>query len=429
MGDSEPALPHDEIRIVRILQIGDLHFPEWGDEPPAIDRKDSALSPSLADNLALSPIQLVLRELATMVYERDFALIAQMGDVTSRGDLDQYKIGLKQLSLLLNVRSLNRGRNRAVLVPGNHDVDRATAILGVDEKFSAIIEIAKSLGWPTMPTRNVQRIDLHQSISAFLLNTCLGCGERRYIPPSVQAALKVAIDDALDGPAPSITLDQYYEQLDTPALDEDVLRKLGGYLRRFDSNNLPIVIAHHNVLPQLEPRLAPYSELVNAGQLRRLMTDLDRPIVYLHGHIHDDPVEIISIPNKKKSKLISISAPSLVQGFNEISVYLARNGTPCGLRITPFRYRGAAGVVQDTPIDLPLVDRSHKLTNKLAYQIIEFIATRRQVFWNELYEEMQSKGDASEEEVSSAVLELYFSSYLSVEAVDAPYQTWHIEMG
>ncbi len=36
-------------------------------------------------------------------------------------------------------------------------------------------------------------------------------------------------------------------------------------------------------------RIAPYTEVVNGGNVRRRLTNCGKPVVYLHGHIHDDP--------------------------------------------------------------------------------------------------------------------------------------------
>ena len=62
------------------------------------------------------------------------------------------------------------------------------------------------------------------------------------------------------------------------------------------SNVLSVIVAHHNLLPQRLPRLAPYTELVNGGALRASLGELGKPVLYLHGHIHEDPIEILRSP-------------------------------------------------------------------------------------------------------------------------------------
>lgn len=420
------------IRTVRILQIGDIHFPEWKNYRPAIDGKDAALGKELVGAVSMHPVQLVLRELASRIDSTSYDLIALMGDITSKGDLEQFARALKQLSPLLDVRARNAKAKRVVMVPGNHDVNRPLALQdGLEGKFAPLNDVLKSLGWPTMPIRDIHKIAVdgqQGSVTAFLLNTCLGCGEKRYIPSTVQSAIIAAIDAALAGPSAAMALDEYYEQLDTPALDEAALRRIGRELQSLPLKSLPVLIAHHNILPQREPRLAPYSELVNGGQLRRLLTQSDRPVLYLHGHIHDDPVEIISDGTKRTSKVVSVSAPCIMDGFNEITIYVARDGSPCGVRVHPIRLRGAAGIVTETFIDVSLTNKSGRIRNKLAYEILQRLSKDRSVFWAELTSSLLSKGGATEAELAATATELYFAGYIDIDSLESDPSNWRLEM-
>lgn len=73
-------------------------------------------------------------------------------------------------------------------------------------------------------------------------------------------------------------------------------------------------------------RLAPYTELVNSGAVRASLMEAGRPILYLHGHIHTDPVEVLSVPGG--DALVCISAPAAEDGFNIIEVVFTRSGKP-----------------------------------------------------------------------------------------------------
>lgn len=430
--------PHQsqaKIRTLHLLQIGDVHYPDWDKVQVPVDVKDRALASSIRESVSIHPIQLVLRELAYRLHRQRYDLVAVMGDLTSRGDINKYEQVLAQLSALLDVKRLNKSRKRVVLVPGNHDIDRTVALNdGIDAKFSKISEAAVSFGWPKFPIRELSRIDIDNCVTAFLLNTCLGCGEKRLLPEVVRDAIvesvSKAINNTSDNASGEFALDEYYEQLDTPALDEAAVRRLNTDLRGLNKSHLPILIAHHNLLPQREPRFAPYSELLNGGQIRRALTQTDRPILYLHGHIHDDPIEIINDASYPSSKLISISAPALEAGFNEIIVYITADGRPCGCRVKPFRLNQAAGVAERQVIDLALGSVTDRIRSQLAYNILNLLTKNRKTFWRDLKDALPSKPRPfSEDEIEATLMELYFASYVRIDSIELPRIQWRIEIG
>jgi hypothetical protein len=51
------------------------------------------------------------------------------------------------------------------------------------------------------------------------------------------------------------------EILDTPAFDQDHIEEVCHTIGGMNKKNVPVVVAHHNILPQAIPRVAAYTEL------------------------------------------------------------------------------------------------------------------------------------------------------------------------
>jgi hypothetical protein len=77
---------------------------------------------------------------------------------------------------------------------------------------------------------------------------------------------------------------------------------------------------------------------------------LDRPIIYCHGHIHDDPVEVVVNPRQDSGKLVIVSAPEAVKGFNLLNVFFGKNHGPLGLEVVRYRLKNDGDVYPETPI-------------------------------------------------------------------------------
>jgi hypothetical protein len=76
---------------------------------------------------------------------------------------------------------------------------------------------------------------------------------------------------------------------------------------------------------------------------------LNKPVLFLHGHIHDDPIEIVNSPMYRNSKIICVSAPLFIPiketnikniGFNKIKIIFG-DKVPIGCEIELHRLNGA----------------------------------------------------------------------------------------
>jgi hypothetical protein len=83
-----------------------------------------------------------------------------------------------------------------------------------------------------------------------------------------------------------------------------------------------------------------------------------KPLLYCHGHIHSNPIEQLIDLGYPGSRLLLVSAPKLVDGFNLIEISYARNSHPVGCTITKFRTPVPFGSIeQGDVVRIPLVGR------------------------------------------------------------------------
>jgi hypothetical protein len=154
------------------------------------------------------------------------------------------------------------------------------------------------------------------------------------------------------------------EQLDTPAFVESHMTSLVEQIDSLDSKTLPVVLAHHNILPQALPRIALYTEVINGGLVRSRLVECCAPVVYCHGHIHTDPVEVVASPRFERGPLVSASAPAFADGFNVIQIWYGQKEFPLGCTITAHRVRddGAVAIDLSKTVRIPLRFTSDYLT-------------------------------------------------------------------
>jgi len=78
---------------------------------------------------------------------------------------------------------------------------------------------------------------------------------------------------------------------------------------------------------------------------------LARPVIYLHGHIHEAVVEVINggyldgTATDTSQPVVSISAPLLQDGYNKIEVHFDRQGKPIGLAVSSVEVNKATGSI------------------------------------------------------------------------------------
>lgn len=353
------------MKSAKLLQLGDIHFPDHKDLRLG-DIKDTGAPAALVSAIGPNRLQTVMKKACQVIEEQHIQGLLICGDLTSYGDLAQYSACVDYLQSALDVANPDRWNPDAIhVVPGNHDVDRKNCDpAGIDlfHKFDPLIASWKRIGLNILAARSVRSTEIKpngHSLCVFSLNSCIGCGEHRHLPAKLRAEIINAMEKYS---AVALTKDSFeliYEQLDTPAFADIHLDELVNALTAASSSALPIVLAHHNALPQSIPRVEIYTELLNSGRFRSRLASCRRPLVYCHGHIHDDPIEQLVDHRFPGGFVLFVSAPLIIEGFNILEIAFARNDLPVGCTITKFRTSNSLGTIDQTEtVNVSLVPKS-----------------------------------------------------------------------
>lgn len=372
---------------VRILQVGDLHLPSVIGERRNVDDKDKSFSFELKNRISASPTKVVYQKLYELISEQQYDSVLFMGDLTDRGNLKNFDHAAKYLAQSLQIGSGRQNHDVPVgIVSGNHDINRALAGKpSVVDKFAPLNATLAAHGLPTIPVEREITIEVSKSNASakiVLLNSCWGCGAKEYIPEKFREVVHSAIDGMMTD-EDSEEFGQYYDrQLDTPAFSNETISRVSEARATTSDDTVEVYVAHHNLLPQRLPRLAPYTELVNSGAMRAVLTDGKKPTIYLHGHIHEDPVEVVSRPHG--SNLISISSPLSSDGFNEVEIVFTATGLPMSCIIYPWRFSNAGVLQKQERVIVPLVS-GHRLARDTSLPLLlSFILQNGQVYWSQI---------------------------------------------
>ena len=182
------------MRRFRILHIGDVHFPD-ALHATLQDKKDSAFPSGLAALSAPHPLTTVVRQIQRSMAELKPNLLLLSGDLTSRGDIAQYKKCVEYLKEGLQL--LRLGAKKIHVVPGNHDVDRTTIDPSGKDLLSKFLPFRAAWidsGFPSeiLTIEGVRETYLSvpktklSKVATFSLNSSIGCGEKRYLPDKVK---------------------------------------------------------------------------------------------------------------------------------------------------------------------------------------------------------------------------------------------------
>ncbi len=344
------------MKTLRLVQIGDVHYPDSRHERLG-DLKDEAFPPTVAESVRLTPLQCVVRALAEE-QERSPKALLFCGDLTSRGSLQGYKDCLDYLSEVLRLPTWRL--NRVHAVPGNHDVDRA----GIDvtsgslfRKFDGFKQAWEDIGLPILtvegPRDSIVRVG-KVGAHIFSLNSSLGCGEKRHLPANIKDQLWDLLSAYIKSVGSDAAFETIGETLDTPGFGQDDINRICAAIRQGKESLMPIVLSHHNILPQALLRIDMYTEALNSGLVRSRFAQLSKPVLYCHGHIHENPIEIVQqVPIVGSSALVCISAPELRRGFNVLQIEYGSKNIPLGCRLFQYVLRLTDGEVRHTEHRLP----------------------------------------------------------------------------
>lgn len=371
-----------------------------------------------------------------------------MGDFTSRGAADALRGALNHMSWLCKSdRSVN-SRPLLLAVPGNHDVNREDAInLGQFGKFDRFREYSNEALFYSPPVDGVAEVPIGSASSGiihiFLVNTTLGSWEPYLLPPELQHVIHEPLDKNLtlsdlskvnvQPAAPRAEGDKkgYYDQLDTPYVAAVAIQRLGEIIETIPRKDAIVIIGHHNILPQEQPRLASYAELLNAGYLRRFLLSLGRPVIYLHGHTHHYLFEEVSctIPN---AKLVCIASPQIGDGFNEISIYFDEQRCVLGMRLLPWRIsqdRGKFSAETQNQIAVSLQDGTSQHPTKSAGLVFSSLVAGQRYSLRDIETILSSNTNAPQPiHLDEIVLELLFRKWVEIDNLSHSHDEWIVRV-
>jgi len=426
------------MKYIQILLVGDIHYP---DSSVDLDHKDPGISSTFAKKLATNPLRPVLIKLQQQANESDAILFC--GDFTTLGSKEGYENCVNWLEKALGLqRNKHWQPDRVHVVMGNHDVDRKLCDPASSDhlaKFGPYLEVWKSHGLEQVVTTSgvrTTRVEIGKSIAQiFSMNSCTGCGEFRHLPEKIQAGIRAHLEPLLADPTSTTVLTselhKLWESIDSPAFIgqdiESLVEKIAGQAK----NVVPIVLAHHNLLPQKTPRIAPYTELLNSGELRNQLSSLGVPVIYLHGHIHDDPIEIIRRPETDAAPLICVSAPEFRKGFLSLRVAFTSSGTPLGVEVLQHRLsRGSTRCDEVSSNRLPFWNAMHfeqrcSSTSRRVFALLKGTGMRVLQF-SEIKKQTDSL-NLSDKRLADAIEEMEWIGLALIRNRDELYVHWQIE--
>ncbi|MGP9820031.1 metallophosphoesterase family protein [Salinarimonas sp. NSM] len=415
---------------LRLLQIGDIHLPSGASAQPFVDLKDRSFPTGLSSAISVSPLKRVFKKIFSLLEEEQIHCVLFMGDFTDYGQIRGYEACCRYIAQALQLGSGRKFEHIPIgIVPGNHDVDRTLAKRpGTATKFSPLSAALGQFGLGNLPVTGPVRIEVGADgpkTRVLLMNSCWGCGDESSIPEEFRRPIVAAIDQALGSSGGSKALKAYYDrQLDTPALTEDSISALMHEIGSTPGREIPIIVAHHNLLPQRLPRLAPYTELINGGALRASLCEAGRPIIYLHGHIHEDPIELVQ--NQNGAPILVISAPNALRGFNVVDIIFTPGNVAIACHITPIRFDQSGFLTQLKKVSMPLAGRRRRL-DPLSTSLFTKLLHLRVAYWSEV-ESIASKIKPKPDETRLKIVveQLVADGLLTIENDNLPQDDWII---
>jgi hypothetical protein len=217
--------------------------------------------------------------------------------------------------------------------------------------------------------------------------------------------------------------------LDTPAVHSEAISALTRALGAGTHQEAAFVCGHHNLVPQDVLRISPYTEMVNSGAFRAAMMNAQRPIIYLHGHIHQDPITILRDGSDAQSMLILVSAPLLEDGFNVVVIEFDDDGIALGCNIEKYRLVSAGQCRHTSTVTIPFWRGRTSILgamSALEVAIVGHISGRPRMYFRDLYDILLLDTASSEIDIARALRRLWWLGIIEIEYGELSPAKWAI---
>lgn len=351
---TDPVIRAYVPQALRIHHLSDLHF--GGNLRELIDAKDRSRAGDVVSCLVGkgTPLDSYLSHVQNLAAAgRAPHLIVVSGDIVDRPDDGQGRQALDWLkgleSLLAEHQDLRPEDPRVVLVGGNHDVSWD---LCLDERREARHE------WFASTFKRYPHPDLHVADPA----------RRRLFVEYPDAGLRIALlGSAESGGEPvhdadrellEATRTQFadadrqatrdlirsFERLDPGIVARPILDKLS-----LANGYLTLAVLHHPISSVPAVEIAPYTGIVNAGQVKQALISAGTALV-LHGHTHLSFLAAERVLGPARTWTMRIAGAATLasadtdepNGYNEILI--SREGSAHRLLVRPVRLDGGQWV-------------------------------------------------------------------------------------
>jgi hypothetical protein len=235
--------------------IGDIHYDYIDTDDRPVDGKDLQFPEHLIETLPEKTYQTIIKSLMHEIEEPPLAILFS-GDLATYGIIESYKDCLHFLKYRIHADFFDgKPFQKLFIVPGNHDIDRGKiSERSLYHKFQPIQEALEEKDFPEIPVPDLKIEKLHQDSSCGVLmisiNSCVGCGERRYYPEKIRDAISKSLDCNEEEKDDEELMELCYEMIDTPVINNKDIDEMVQHIQSQDETLLPIILTHHNLLPQ-----------------------------------------------------------------------------------------------------------------------------------------------------------------------------------
>jgi hypothetical protein len=420
-----------------VFQVGDVHYPDHN--APDADIKDDRLPKALIEVSTAYALQGATRALLSAIDDAPGSLLVFTGDLTSRGNLADYGSCVTFLDGAFRLSDATIwSAEQLHVVPGNHDVDRKLAKAAPSDdlfaKFAPLLDAWAAVGLDILAVKDLRQTAVSTgpaAVAAYGLNSCIGCGERRALPKQLEEHLRAAmavnhVPDAAIDSVIAAAVNPNDEVIDAPAYSETVVDALHHAINTAPSTSVAVVVAHHNLLQQALPRFDVYTDLMNSGMLRSRLTSLGKPVLYLHGHIHSDPVEIVTQRSPDVGQLVCISAPEFADGFNRIDIIFTDAGVPLGCVVQRYRVRLSGGTSKEPAIRIPFEREEMSISPLATDAVVALMADPTCASMSDVRRRMDLDASTPDAELASALEEVEWLGLVDIMRRERAPRHWRL---